>query len=94
MLLIPLRRPHVSSVTWMGSGHEVLTTCIEPGCETLVLGGRCLEHERPQTRIFVRGRPFEPARATPTAPAGLGTIRLVTPTRVRVPTLTRSASLH
>jgi hypothetical protein len=38
--------------------RTMLTRCTEPGCETLVLGGRCLEHEAPQTRIFVRGRPF------------------------------------
>lgn len=38
--------------------RTMLTRCAEPGCETLVLGGRCLEHEAPQTRIFVRGRPF------------------------------------
>ena len=58
------------------------------------MGGRCLEHERPQTRIFVRGRPFESAKGVPTAPAGMATVRLVTPTRVRVPTLSRTASLH
>lgn len=36
----------------------MLTTCSEPGCATLVMGGRCLEHESPQARAFVRGRPF------------------------------------
>jgi hypothetical protein len=39
----------------------MLTTCSEPGCATLVMGGRCLEHERASTRIFVRGRPFAAA---------------------------------
>lgn len=38
----------------------MLTTCAEPGCDTFVLGGFCLEHESPQTRVFVRGRPFVP----------------------------------
>jgi len=38
----------------------MLTTCSEPGCATLVMGGRCVEHERQSTRIFVRGRPFAP----------------------------------
>jgi hypothetical protein len=38
----------------------MLRTCAEPGCETFVLGGFCLVHEAPQTRVFVRGRPFVP----------------------------------
>jgi hypothetical protein len=36
----------------------MLRTCSEPGCTTIVMGGRCLEHERGTTRVFVRGRPF------------------------------------
>lgn len=36
----------------------MLTTCSEPGCATLVMGGRCIEHEKPPTRVFVRGRPL------------------------------------
>ena len=36
----------------------MLTICSEPGCSTLVMGGRCLEHERRPTRVFVRGRPL------------------------------------
>jgi hypothetical protein len=36
----------------------IVRQCAEPGCETLVMGGYCLEHEQPQTRVFVRGRPF------------------------------------
>jgi hypothetical protein len=36
----------------------MLTTCAEPGCNTFVLGGFCLVHDAPQTRVFVRGRPF------------------------------------
>jgi hypothetical protein len=39
----------------------LLTTCVEPGCTTLCMGGRCVEHDRPRTRVFVRGRPFRPA---------------------------------
>jgi hypothetical protein len=45
----------------------MLTTCSEPGCATLVMGGRCLEHERRSTRIFVRGRPFAPVADTEVA---------------------------
>jgi hypothetical protein len=37
----------------------MLTICTEPGCTTLVMGGRCVEHEPSQTRLFVRGRPFK-----------------------------------
>ena len=36
----------------------MLTICSEPGCSTLVMGGRCVEHERRPTRVFVRGRPL------------------------------------
>jgi hypothetical protein len=36
----------------------MLTTCSEPGCETLVMGGRCLEHDQRPARVFVRGRPL------------------------------------
>jgi hypothetical protein len=40
----------------------MLTTCSEPGCATLVMGGRCIEHDQIQTRVFVRGRPVITAR--------------------------------
>jgi len=36
----------------------MLTICTEPGCTTLVMGGRCVEHEPSQSHVFVRGRPF------------------------------------
>jgi hypothetical protein len=36
----------------------MLTICSEPGCKTIVMGGRCLEHDRRQVKTFVRGRPF------------------------------------
>jgi hypothetical protein len=45
----------------------MLTTCSEPGCATLVMGGRCLEHERGPARVFVRGRPFIAAGDTASA---------------------------
>lgn len=65
----------------------MLTTCVEPGCETLVMGGRCIEHERPQTRVFVRGRPFASSVITNATPQPvLGTIRFAQ--SARVPTLT------
>ena len=40
----------------------MLTTCSEPGCATLVMGGRCIEHEQVTTRVFVRGRPLVATR--------------------------------
>jgi hypothetical protein len=43
----------------------IVRTCAEPGCDTLVVGGLCLEHEVPQTRVFVRGRPFVRPELTP-----------------------------
>jgi hypothetical protein len=42
----------------------MLTTCSEPGCATLVMGGRCIEHERRPTRVFVRGRPLAASART------------------------------
>jgi hypothetical protein len=53
----------------------MLTTCSEPGCATIVMGGRCLEHERRPRRVFVRGRPFE-GDEPDTAPSGYGVATL------------------
>jgi hypothetical protein len=40
----------------------MLTSCSEPGCETVVMdGGLCLAHESRVVRVFPRGRPFVPA---------------------------------
>jgi hypothetical protein len=47
----------------------MLTICTEPGCTTFVMGGRCVEHESPQTHVFVRGRPFESAASAREASA-------------------------
>ena len=76
----------------------IVQACAEPGCETLVMGGYCLEHETPVTRVFVRGRPFVPAdvtahvaRAAPVARTAVSptTFRLAAPTRaVRTTTTT------
>lgn len=60
------------------------------------MGGYCLEHETPVTRVFVRGRPFVPAdviahvaRTAPVAMAAQSTFRLKAPTRpVRTTTTT------
>jgi hypothetical protein len=47
----------------------MLTICTEPGCTTLVMGGRCVEHESPRTHVFVRGRPFVSGTSTREASA-------------------------
>jgi hypothetical protein len=54
----------------------MLTTCSEPGCATLVMGGRCLEHERRPVRAFVRGRPFDAREADASTPSGYGVATL------------------
>ena len=51
----------------------MLTTCSEPGCATLVMGGRCIEHDEIPTRVFVRGRPLvRPQRRTGASGYGAG----------------------
>jgi hypothetical protein len=59
----------------------MLTTCSEPGCATLVLGGRCVEHERRPTRSFVRGRPFAASPLTEAAGSSTGTFATTVPER-------------
>jgi hypothetical protein len=54
----------------------MLMTCSEPGCATLVMGGRCLEHERRPVRAFVRGRPFDAGEADTTTPSRYGVATL------------------
>jgi hypothetical protein len=54
----------------------MLTTCSEPGCVTLVMGGRCLEHERRPTRAFVRGRPYGGGQPGSAALSGYGVATL------------------
>jgi len=56
----------------------MLKTCSEPGCATIVMGGRCLEHERRPKRTFVRGRPFG-ADQPDTSPAGYAVATLDVP---------------
>ena len=50
----------------------MLTICSEPGCSTIVMGGRCLEHERRPIREFVRGRPLISASPPQTETYGHG----------------------
>jgi hypothetical protein len=69
----------------------MLTTCSEPGCATLVLGGRCIEHERPATRVFVRGRPLAGAHAR--SKGSVYGPRTHTPTVARMPDARNDVSL-
>ncbi|MCI0634479.1 MAG: hypothetical protein L0206_11280 [Actinobacteria bacterium] len=70
----------------------MLTTCSEPGCATLVMGGRCLEHERHPDRAFVRGRPFAGDRPE-TAGSGYGVATLAATGAVSTLDLPESAEL-
>jgi hypothetical protein len=56
----------------------MLTTCSEPGCATLVMGGRCIEHEQVTTRVFVRGRPLVAAPPRVDEVVGHGAATLAT----------------
>jgi hypothetical protein len=42
----------------------ILGRCTFEGCNVLTIGTRCVEHDVPVTRVFVRGRPFSPRSAT------------------------------
>ncbi len=37
----------------------IIGRCTIDGCAMLTIGSRCVEHDFPVTRTFVRGRPFQ-----------------------------------
>jgi hypothetical protein len=37
----------------------IIQRCTFDGCAQLTIGPRCVEHDVPVTRTFVRGRPFQ-----------------------------------
>jgi hypothetical protein len=39
----------------------IIGRCTFDGCTVLTIGSRCLEHDLPVRRTFVRGRPFAAA---------------------------------
>jgi hypothetical protein len=46
----------------------IIGRCTFDGCTVLTIGSRCVEHDRPVRRTFVRGRPFAAAaRSTQSA---------------------------
>ena len=64
----------VSSCLGGGTRRSMVRPCGHPGCGVLTLGSRCLVHDSPVTRIFMRGRPVARScvaiRDTPTTMAG------------------------
>jgi hypothetical protein len=55
----------------------IVTQCTTPGCETLTIGPRCVEHDFVRPRVFVRGRPWSrssAALALAPDPVGLPTL--------------------
>ena len=43
----------------------ILGRCTVDGCTVLTIGGRCVEHDIPVRRTFVRGRPYAAAAVSP-----------------------------
>lgn len=60
----------------------IATQCLEPGCKTMTIGPRCIEHDLVLVpRVFTRGRPVdaypdplrrEPVHAEPEPVPGAG----------------------
>jgi len=56
----------------------ILDRCTFEGCKVLTIGTRCVEHDLPVRRTFVRGRPFAAvATSTQSRPAVLTRQRIV-----------------
>jgi len=45
----------------------IIRPCTFDGCTVMTIGSRCVEHDVPVTRSFVRGRPFLNATSTRSA---------------------------
>jgi hypothetical protein len=43
----------------------ILRKCTFDGCTVLTIGPRCVEHDLPVRRTFVRGRPYAGAATSP-----------------------------
>ena len=46
----------------------ILCKCTFDGCTVLTIGSRCVAHDVPVNRTFVRGRPFAAAAVPPQRP--------------------------
>ena len=47
----------------------IVRSCTFDGCNVLTIGSRCVEHDVPVTRSFVRGRPFPTRHAAQPMPS-------------------------
>jgi hypothetical protein len=61
----------------------IIDRCTVDGCTVLTIGSRCVEHDLPVTRTFVRGRPFAIAASTQTPLARSTRTQMVSTTLVR-----------
>ena len=55
----------------------IIGRCTFDGCTVLTIGSRCVEHDVPVTRTFVRGRPFAAAPTSTQSPALVTRQRIV-----------------
>jgi len=46
----------------------ILGRCTVDGCTVLTIGSRCVEHDIPVRRTFVRGRPYAASAVSPQPP--------------------------
>ena len=57
----------------------ILGRCTFDGCTVLTIGSRCVEHDAPVRRTFIRGRPYVPALSSRHSdPGAIGRQRIVT----------------
>jgi hypothetical protein len=65
----------------------IIGRCTFSGCSKLTIGTRCVDHDLPVTRTFIRGRPFlgvgsmQPASAGTTRAFGMSTSTSLVPGR-------------
>ncbi len=55
----------------------ILGRCTFDGCTVLTIGSRCVEHDMPVRRTFVRGRPFAASALSPQPSAFVTRQRIV-----------------
>jgi len=46
----------------------IIGRCTYDGCNVLTIGSRCVEHDIPVRRTFVRGRPYAASAVSPQPP--------------------------
>ena len=55
----------------------ILAKCTFDGCTVLTIGSRCVEHDVPVRRTFVRGRPYAATAVSPQPPVPVRRQRIV-----------------